>query len=119
MCGKRGDAMLHSEIVPEHSCHGELVELNQAPTYLHLARCSSCGTEFTFEPDSDWVTIVLPGMKRKLVFAKSGSFTGWQCRACGWASPVSQFSGIDTDPPAEVIEAFERHDCDEIFAKAG
>jgi hypothetical protein len=76
MCGNRGDAMLHSEIVPEHSCHGELVELNQAPTYLHLARCSSCGTEFTFEPDSDWVTIVLPGMKRKLVFAKSGSFTG-------------------------------------------
>ena len=23
----------------------------------------SCGAEFTYQPDSDWVTIVLPGMR--------------------------------------------------------
>ena len=53
----------HSDIVPEHSCHGELIELNDDSAYLHHVWCCSCGTEFTFEPDSDWVTLVLPGMR--------------------------------------------------------
>jgi hypothetical protein len=47
--------MLHSDIVPEHSCDSELIPLAEAPAYLPFVRCSSCGTEFTFEPDSDWV----------------------------------------------------------------
>jgi hypothetical protein len=43
---------MHSDTVPEHACDGELFPLVEAPTYLHLVRCSSCGTEFAFEPDS-------------------------------------------------------------------
>jgi uncharacterized protein (DUF983 family) len=46
--------MLHSDIVAEHSCDAELIPLSEAPTYIHVVRCSSCGTEFAFEPDSDW-----------------------------------------------------------------
>jgi hypothetical protein len=59
---ERCDA-LNSNIVPENPCDGELIPPEEAPTYLHFVRCSSCGTEFTFEPDSDWVTVVLPGMR--------------------------------------------------------
>jgi hypothetical protein len=103
--------MLHSDIVPEHLCDGKLIERNQTPAYVHFAWCSSCGSEFSYAPDSDWVTIVLPGMRRKLVVAKGGSFGGWQCRACGWRSPVSQSSVEDGNPPDEVVEAFEKHSC--------
>jgi hypothetical protein len=100
--------MLHSDIVPEHPCNGELIQPDQAPSYVHFALCASYGTEFTHAPDSDWVSIALPGMKRKLVFAKTGSFTGWQCRACGWRSQTSQFSVGDNNPPDDVVEAFEK-----------
>jgi hypothetical protein len=56
--------VLHSEILPEHGCGGELIELPEdEPTYVHFAQCARCGTEFTFVPDSDWVTIVYPGMR--------------------------------------------------------
>ena len=71
-------------------------------------------TEFTYQPDSDWVTIVLPGMKRKLVFTKAVGFAGWKCRACGWRSPVSQFSVGEDNPPDDVVEAFEKHNCRNI-----
>ena len=54
--------MLHSDIVAEHSCRGHLVELSETGC-VRTVRCSSCGTEFTYTPDCDWVTIVLPGMK--------------------------------------------------------
>ena len=40
--------MLHSDIIPEHSCDGELIPLEEVPTYLSFVRCSSCGTEFAF-----------------------------------------------------------------------
>jgi hypothetical protein len=33
---------------------------------LHLFLCSRCRTEFTYQPDSSWVTIVLPGMKSRI-----------------------------------------------------
>jgi hypothetical protein len=56
-------AMLDSDIVPEHSCDGELIPLDEAPAYLHFVRCPSFGTESAFEPDSDWVTVLLPGMR--------------------------------------------------------
>ena len=56
-------AMLHSEILPEHTCDGELIPLMESSTYLQVVLCSSCGTEFSFEPDSDWVTVVYPGMR--------------------------------------------------------
>jgi hypothetical protein len=55
--------VLHSEILPEHDCGGELIELPEdKPTSVHFAQCARCGTEFTFVPDSDWVTVVYPGM---------------------------------------------------------
>jgi hypothetical protein len=75
-------------------------------------------SEFTYQPDSSWVTFVTPAMKRTLVLVRDGNFVRWQCRACGWASPASEIAGIDADPPAEVIEAFENHDCERYFAKA-
>jgi len=56
-------AMLHSDIVPDHSCGGELIPLEEDRTHLRHLRCSFCGTEFAFEPDSDWVTVVLQGMR--------------------------------------------------------
>jgi hypothetical protein len=56
--------MLHSDIVPEHDCNGELIEVDQRSKRIRcFFWCSSCRTEFTFEPDSDWVTIVTPGMR--------------------------------------------------------
>ena len=55
--------MLHSDIVPEHDCNGELIEVNQSSRRTRCLWCSSCGTEFTFEPGSDWVTFVTPGMR--------------------------------------------------------
>jgi hypothetical protein len=61
--GVAGVAMLHSDIIPEHLCDGELIQRDQTPAYVQFARCSSCGSEFTYQPDSDWVSIVLPGMR--------------------------------------------------------
>ena len=56
--------MLHSEILLEQNCGGELIELPEdEPTHVHFARCARCETEFTFVPDSDWVSVVYPGMR--------------------------------------------------------
>jgi hypothetical protein len=49
----RNNEMLHSDILPEHSCDGELIQLDRSHAYLKQARCSTCGTEFTYAPDSD------------------------------------------------------------------
>jgi hypothetical protein len=58
--------VLHSEIIPEQDCGGEVTELPEdEPTHVRFAQCARCGTEFTFLPDSDWVTVVYPG-KQKL-----------------------------------------------------
>jgi hypothetical protein len=38
--------MLHSDIVPEHNCNGDLMELGETE-WLRKVRCSLCGTEFT------------------------------------------------------------------------
>jgi len=35
--------MLHSDIIHEQSCHGELVPLEESSPYLHVVWCSSCG----------------------------------------------------------------------------
>ena len=57
-------ARASSEILPEQDCGGELIELPEdKPTCVHFAQCARCGTEFTFVPDSDWVTVVYPGMR--------------------------------------------------------
>ena len=54
--------MLHSDILPEHNCGGALIELPRTRQRM-FAQCARCGTEFTFLPDSDWVTVVYPGMR--------------------------------------------------------
>jgi hypothetical protein len=59
-------AMRHSDIIPEHGCNGELIQQNEEPVYVYIAWCSGCGTEFRYEPDSDWITFVLPGMRGSL-----------------------------------------------------
>jgi len=58
--------MLHSDILPGHSYDGELIPLKESSTYVQVALCSSCGTEFSFEPDSDWVTVVYPVMRNSI-----------------------------------------------------
>jgi hypothetical protein len=55
--------MLHSDMAPEHCCDGDLIQLKVSTQYLRVVRCSACGTEFTYVPDSSWVTMVLPGMR--------------------------------------------------------
>ncbi|MGH2481485.1 MAG: hypothetical protein ACRDHW_17670 [Ktedonobacteraceae bacterium] len=57
--------MLHRDIVSEHECDGELIEQSETK-FLRTVACSVCGTEFTYTPDCDWVTTVLPGMKSKV-----------------------------------------------------
>jgi hypothetical protein len=58
--------MLHSKIIPEHGCDGELVELEDRKQTLQYFVCSSCAAEFTFEPDFNWVSIVYCGVKTPL-----------------------------------------------------
>jgi len=55
--------MLHCDIIPEQSCRGQLIELEGTSTKLQFVKCLSCGTEFAFEADSDWVTVAYPGMR--------------------------------------------------------
>jgi DNA-directed RNA polymerase subunit RPC12/RpoP len=58
--------MLHSDIIPEHGCNGELVPVPGETTEGHgVYCCARCGTEFSFdlEAGSTWVTCVLPGMR--------------------------------------------------------
>jgi hypothetical protein len=55
--------MLHGTIIPEHECDGELTELPTSTASVHKAWCSSCGAEFTYLPDSDWVSFALRGMQ--------------------------------------------------------
>jgi len=56
-------AMLHRDIVPEHSCDGHLISLEKDLTYIRFVICSLRRTEFAIVPDSDWVTVVQPGMR--------------------------------------------------------
>lgn len=56
--------MPHSDIISEQLCQGELTEMEQSSTDLQFMKWSSCGTEFAFEPDSDWVTVIYLRMRR-------------------------------------------------------
>jgi hypothetical protein len=57
--------MLHSDILPEQGCDGELIEVPERCTpKVTFSRCAKCWTEFMYVPDdSKWVTVVYPGMK--------------------------------------------------------
>jgi hypothetical protein len=59
--------MLHSDLFPEFRCDSELIPVEALSTEkICLLWCSGCGTEFTYTPDCDWVTVVYPGMKSDL-----------------------------------------------------
>lgn len=59
--------MLHNELITEFPCDGELVRVEERCTrWLTVLRCRRCTTEISFEPDSTWVHIVLPGMRSEL-----------------------------------------------------
>jgi hypothetical protein len=59
--------MLDNELITEFPCDGELVRVEERCTrWLTVLRCSECTTEISFEPDSTWVEIVLPGMRSDL-----------------------------------------------------
>lgn len=59
--------MLHRDLIPEIGCDGELIQVDERSTKdVTVARCSICGTDSTYVPDSDWVTIVSPGMRNPL-----------------------------------------------------
>lgn len=68
-----GSNLLHNELIPKYPCDGELIpQPEQSTPTLRLLRCASCGTEITYTPDSDWVIVVLPGMKSNLGEAGPG-----------------------------------------------
>ena len=59
--------MLHSDLIPELECNGQLIQIDERSTrWVTVVRCSLCGTDFTYVPDSDWVTIVSPRMRNAL-----------------------------------------------------
>jgi hypothetical protein len=60
--------VLHSDLFPEFSCDSKLISVEAMSTgRVRLFWCSGCGTEFTFNPDSEWVMVVYPGMKTDLI----------------------------------------------------
>lgn len=59
--------MLHSELISEYPCDGELVSVEELSTpVLRALWCAGCGTEITYMPDCEWVYIVSPGMRSQL-----------------------------------------------------
>jgi hypothetical protein len=59
--------VLHSDLIPQFPCDSELISVEALSTErFRLLWCSGCGTEFTFNPDSEWETVVYPGMKSGL-----------------------------------------------------
>jgi hypothetical protein len=56
--------MLHNELIREFPCDGELVPVAELSSdWWTVTWCAKCGTEISWEPDSTWVHIVLPGMR--------------------------------------------------------
>jgi hypothetical protein len=59
--------MLHRELIPWVPCDGELIPVEALSTEkICVLWCSGCGTEFTYTPDCEWVTVVYPGTKSSL-----------------------------------------------------
>jgi hypothetical protein len=68
-----GSNLLHSQLIPEYPCDGELIpQPEQSTATLRLLKCASCRTEITYTPDSSWVHVVLPGMKSDLGEEQAG-----------------------------------------------
>ena len=60
--------MLHSDLIPEFGCDGELIDLpEQSTKILTVKRCEKCWTELSWIADDErWVKVVYPGMKKSV-----------------------------------------------------
>ena len=58
--------MRHNELDRELPCAGELIETAQSTQMLTITVCLGCGTEYRYVPDSTWVEVIYPGMRRSL-----------------------------------------------------
>jgi hypothetical protein len=59
--------MTRNDIERDYPCDGDLLELTERCTAtLTVKLCLGCGRGFRYVPDSDWVTVVLPGTNRPL-----------------------------------------------------
>jgi hypothetical protein len=58
--------MRHNELDREFPCNGDLIETQQSSQMLTIAVCLECGTEYRYVPDSTWVEVIYPGMRRSL-----------------------------------------------------
>jgi len=57
--------MRHTDIERDYPCDGEPIELTgQYSSTLTVSLCLSCDRGFRYEPDSEWVTVILPGAQR-------------------------------------------------------
>jgi len=55
----------HDTVVPEQPCSGEVIEHEEfSPGQVRVAICSACGTEFQYVPDSGWLKMISPGMRK-------------------------------------------------------
>ena len=58
--------MRHNELDREFPCDGALIATQQSTETLTVMWCLVCSTEYRYEPDSDWVTVIYPGMRLSL-----------------------------------------------------
>ena len=53
--------VLPSDLFPEFPCDSELIPVEALSTEIvRLLWRSGCGTEFTYKPDCEWLTVVYP-----------------------------------------------------------
>jgi hypothetical protein len=58
--------MRHNELDREFPCDGELIETQQSTETLTVVWCLPCCTEYRYALDSDWVSVIYPGMRQTL-----------------------------------------------------
>ncbi len=52
-----------------------------------------------------------PKSKRKLAFHQTEDFTGFRCKNCDWTTPLTRYWAKGEDPPKEVRNEFDSHQC--------
>jgi len=58
--------MRHNELDRELPCTGELIPTPQSTDALNVLMCLKCFTEIQYVPNSKWVTIIYPGMRKSM-----------------------------------------------------
>jgi hypothetical protein len=67
MISGREGSVLHSDLISEYACEGELIPIEELSTErLRLLWCAGCGTEITYTHDCEWGWMVCPGMRSDL-----------------------------------------------------